>query len=283
MSGYMEAMLVLLAINTILAYSASLPLSTGQLNLGIAGFMAIGAYVSAYLTNEMAFSLWLALPAGGVVAAAIAIAIGLPILRTHGIYLALATFSLGEIIKTVFLNLEVVGGASGYPVAEYMESTTVWAIAIAVFGFMFLLSQSRFSLYLTAIKNDPTVADLFGLNVKRLQLSSIAIGSFLAAIAGGAYAHQFSYVEAQYFSALLNIYIVLFVILGGVQTVYGPLIGAVYFTFLPEVLRFSEEWRFVVFAAFIIFFMAWRSEGIVTSSSIRKLRRFFTRREPVRW
>lgn len=281
MSGYMEAMLVLLAINTILAYSASLPLSTGQLNLGIAGFMAIGAYVSAYLSNELAVTLWLSLPAGGVVAAVVAISIGLPILRTHGIYLALATFALGEIIKTVFLNLEIVGGASGYPVTEYIESNAVWAIAITVFGFMFLLSQTRFSLYLTAIKNDATVADLFGLNVKGLQLTAIAIGAFLAAIAGGVYAHHFSFVEAQYFSALLNIYIVLFVILGGVQTVYGPLIGAIYFTFLPEVLRFSEEWRFVIFAAFIIFFMAWRSEGIVTAANIRKLKRFFTMKRQV--
>lgn len=278
MSGYLEAILVLLAINVILAYSASLPLSTGSLNLGIAGFMAIGAYVSAFLSNELLITLWVAIPAGGLFAAVIAVAIGLPMLRTHGIYLALATFSLGEVIKAVFLNLDIVGGASGYPVDAYIESSTVWAIAIAVIIFMFLLSQTRFFLYLTAIKNDSMVADLFGLNVKGLQLTALALGAFLAGIAGGVYGHHFSYIEAQHFSALLNIYIVLFVILGGVQTVYGPLIGALYFTFVPEVLRFSDEWRFAIFAAFIILFMAWRSEGIITASNTRSISRFFSRK-----
>lgn len=271
MSGYMEGLLVLLAINTILAYSASLPLSTGQLNLGIAGFMAIGAYTSAYLTGELEISLWLALPAGAGLAGAIAAVIGLPLLRTHGIYLALATFSFGEITKAVFLNMDVVGGASGYPVMEFIDSEIVWAVAVAIIAFMLFLSQTRFSLYLTAIKNDNTVADLFGLNTKGLQLAALILGAMVAGIAGGLYAHHFSFVEAQYFNAHLNIFIVLYVLLGGVQTVLGPLFGALFFTFMPEFLRFSDEWRFVMFAGFIILFMAWRPEGVITSRLLRRV------------
>jgi branched-chain amino acid transport system permease protein len=271
MSGYVEGLLVLFAINLILAYSASLPLSTGQLNLGIAGFMAVGAYGSAYLSNELAWSLWLAIPAGAIAAGVVALAIGLPILRTHGIYLALATFSLGEIIKATFLNLEVVGGASGYPVSSYIDAQSVWIIAIAVFLMMLLLSQTRFFVYLTAVKNDAVVADLFGLNTKALQLAALALGAMIAGVAGGAYAHHFSFIEAQYFNAHLNIFIVLFVLLGGVQTVFGPLFGALFFTLVPELLRFSNEWRFVLFAAFIILFMAWRPEGLITSNLLRRL------------
>lgn len=271
MSGYVEAILVLLAINVILAYSASLPLAAGQLNLGIAGFMAIGAYMGAYLTNEHSLSLWFAIPLGGVMAGVIAMMIGVPLLRTHGIYLALATFALGEVIKATFLNLEVVGGASGYPVAEYIPSHVVWIIAIAVTLLVFLLSQTRFSLYLTAIKNDPLVTDLFGVNVKQIQLAALVLGATIAGIAGAVYAHHFSYVEAQYFNAHLNIYIALFVLLGGVQTIYGPLAGAVFFTILPEFLRFGSEWRFAIFATLIILFMAWRPEGLITSRLIRKI------------
>lgn len=277
MSGYLEAILVLLAINVILAYSASLPLAAGQLNLGIAGFMAIGAYCGAYLTNEHGFSLWLAIPCGGALAAVVALCVGLPMLRTHGIYLALATFSLGEIIKATFLNLEVVGGASGYPVIKYISSHSVWFIAIAVVIFMWVLSQTRFALYLTAIKNDHTVTDLFGVNVRALQLAALCLGAAIAGIGGAVYAHQFSFVEAQYFNAHLNIYIALFVLLGGVQTIYGPLVGAMFFTLLPEVLRFGNEWRFAMFAALIILFMAWRPQGLVTSQITRRISGVFGR------
>jgi len=269
MSGYLEGVLVLLSINVILAYAAALPLSAGQLNLGIAGFMAIGAYMSAFLTNEIALSMWLAIPAGAGAAGIVALAVGLPILRTHGIYLALATFSLGEIIKAVFLNLDVVGGASGYAVFDYAGPMAVWLTAIGVVIFMLILSQTRFFLYLTAIKNDATVADLFGLNTRNLQLAALTLGAVIAGIGGGVYAHHFSFVEAQYFNAHLNIFIVLFVLLGGVQTVYGPLFGALFFTAVPELLRFSDEWRFVLFAALIIIAMAWRSEGVITAKLLR--------------
>ena len=273
MSGYLEAILVLLALNVVLAYAASLPLFAGQLNLGIAGFMAIGAYVGAFLTNEFGVALWLALAAGAVMPAVIALAVGLPILRTRGIYLALATLAFGEVVRAVFLNLEIVGGAAGYPVARYADSSVLWAVAAGVTALMLILSRTRFLLYLTAIKNDPVVADLFGVNVKALQLGALTLGAALAGIGGVLYAHYFSYIEAQYFDAALNIHIVLFVILGGTQTVIGPLVGAAFFTLLPEILRAGAEWRFVVFAAFIILFMAIRPEGIVTARLLRSVLR----------
>jgi len=271
MGGYAEGILVLLALNVILAYSASLPLSAGQLNLGIAGFMGIGAYVGAYLTNAFGAALWQAVIAGAGAPALVALAVGLPILRTHGIYLALATLAFGELVRAILLNMEVVGGASGYPVALYADYRAVLLTAALVIAFMLALSRSRFMLYLTAIKNDPLVAELFGINVKALQLGALVLGAALAGIGGVIYAHYFSYIEAQHFSAILSIYIVLFVILGGTQTVIGPLVGAAFFTLLPEVLRSGAEWRFVVFAGFIILFMAIRPEGIVTSQMLRRL------------
>ena len=187
-------------------------------------------------------------------------------------YLALATLALGQILGAVFLNLDIVGAASGYPVITYLEAPAVFGTAIALFVVLAIFSQSRFWLYLTAIKNDATVCDLFGVGVRNIQLAAFAIGGALAGVAGGLYGHHFSYIEAQHFSATLSIYTVLFVILGGTQTIYGPLIGAAFFTFLPEALRASAEWRFVVFAVFIIVFMVLRPQGIVTSAFLRKLR-----------
>ena len=272
MSGYMEAVLVILAINVIMAYAAALPLAAGQLNLGAAGFMAVGAYTSAYLSNELGLPIGIAILAGALAAGLIALLIGIPVLRTHGIYLALATFALGQILGATFLNLDVVGAASGYPVMEFLSAQTVMITAIVLVLLLAVLSQTRFWLYLTAIKNDATVCDLFGIQVRDVQLSAFVLGGMLAGVAGGLYAHHFSYIEAQHFNSTLSIYTVLFVILGGTQTVVGPLLGAAFFTFLPEVLRAAEDWRYVVFALFIIVFMVIRPQGLFTSALMRRIK-----------
>lgn len=271
-SGYIDSLLVILSINVIMAYAAALPLVAGQLNLGAAGFMAVGAYVAAYGSNELGLPIAVAILIGSLVSGVIALVIGVPVLRTSGIYLALATFALGQILVAVFLNLEIVGAAQGYPVFGFIEMPAIALTAIAIVLALFVLSQTRFWLYLTAIKNDPTVCDLFGVEVKNVQLAAFVLGGMLAAIAGGLQAHYLSYIEAQSFGALLSIYTVLFVILGGTQTVVGPLVGAAFFTFLPEVLRAGEEWRYLIFAAFIIGFMVLRPEGMITANMMRRLK-----------
>ena len=271
-SGYIDGLLVILSINVIMAYAAALPLVAGQLNLGTAGFMAVGAYVAAYGSNELGLPIAVAVLIGSVVSGVIALFVGIPVLRTSGIYLALATFALGQILVAVFLNLDIVGAAQGYPVFGFIEMPAIALTTIAIVLALFVLSQTRFWLYLTAIKNDPTVCDLFGVEVKNVQLAAFVLGGMLAAIAGGLQAHYLSYIEAQSFGALVSIYTVLFVILGGTQTVVGPLVGAAFFTFLPEVLRAGEEWRYLIFAAFIIGFMVLRPEGMITANMMRRLK-----------
>ena len=278
-SGYIDSLLVILSINVIMAYAAALPLVAGQLNLGAAGFMAVGAYVAAYGSNELGLPIAVAILIGSLVSGVIALVVGIPVLRTSGIYLALATFALGQILVAVFLNLEIVGAAQGYPVFGFIEMPAIALTAIAIVLALFVLSQTRFWLYLTAIKNDPTVCDLFGVEVKNVQLAAFVLGGMLAAIAGGLQAHYLSYIEAQSFGALVSIYTVLFVILGGTQTVVGPLVGAAFFTFLPEVLRAGEEWRYLIFAAFIIGFMVLRPEGMITANMMRRLKAPLRRKE----
>jgi len=278
MSGYQTGVLIILCFNIMAAYAVYLPLVAGQLNLGIAGFMAVGAYTAAYLTTEMGWSLAAALPTGGAAAGALALVVAVPILRTHGIYLALATFALGQVISAVFLNLEVVGAAAGYQVAVYAPPVAVYSATVAVVLFVVALSQTRFTLYLTAIKNDRLVADLLGLKVRALQVAAFAVGAVIAGIGGGLYAHHFSFIEAQHFSVSLSIYTVLYVLLGGTQTVWGPLVGAIFFSLAPELLRAGESWRYVLFAALIVAFMAVRPQGLVTSSGLRTLLRAVGRR-----
>ncbi|OYW61467.1 MAG: branched-chain amino acid ABC transporter permease [Xanthobacter sp. 17-67-6] len=273
MSGYLTGVLVVLAFNVIAAYAVYLPLAAGQLNLGIAGFMAIGAYASAFLTNEYGVSMWLAIPVGSLLAGLMGVVIGIPVLRTHGIYLAMATFALGQVIAAVFLNLEVVGGAAGYPVTDYAPPVAVFWAAAGVVVLMLYISRTRFALCLTAVKSDATVADLLGVSVRGMQVAAFALGAAVAGFGGGFYAHHFNFIEAQHFNVLLSVFTVLYVLFGGTQTVWGPLVGATFFTLVPELLRASDQWRYAVFAAFIILFMAVRPQGLVTASLFRLFRR----------
>ena len=267
MSGYLESVLVLLAINTILAYAAFLPMVAGQLNLGVAAFVAIGAYSAGYLSQTYDTHPVIAAFAALAVAGVFGWLVAFPVLRTRGIYLALATFALNQVVQGVILNMDVVGGASGYPVPAHIGFGVVATFAAAVVVLMVLLFHTRFGLSVTAVSDDERVADLMGLSVRGLQSAAFTIGAALAGLAGGLYAHHFNYIEAQNYGVLFSIYVVLYVLLGGTQTVWGPLLGAAVFTLLPELLRGSAAWRYVIFAALIILIMAVRPQGVLLRKS----------------
>jgi branched-chain amino acid transport system permease protein len=278
MSGYLEGILVLFAVNTVYAYAAFLPLSAGQLNIGLAGFAAIGAYASAYASNALGWHPLIAIPAGGILSGIIALLVSAPVLRTRGIYLALATFAVGQLVQATILNLEVLGGAAGYPVTAFVRLPVVIGFALAVVVLVWLLYGTRFGLSVTAVHDDERVADLMGIEVRGIQIAAFAIGSAIAGIGGALYAHHFSFIEAQFFNIGLSITVVLYALLGGTQTVLGPLLGAAVFTLLPELLRASASWRYVLFAAGIIVLMALRPQGLVTITQLRRL--FDWRRAP---
>ena len=267
MSGYLESVLALLAINVILAYAAFLPMVAGQLNLGVAAFVAIGAYSAGYLSNSFGMHPVPAALTALAVAALIGWLVAFPVLRTRGIYLALATFALNQLVQGTILNLDVVGGASGYPVPAHIRFPVVAAFAVAVVALVFLAFRTRFGISVTAVCDDERGADLMGLSVRGIQSAAFTAGAALAGLAGALYAHHFNYIEAQNYGVLISIYIVLYVLLGGTQTVFGPLLGAAVFTLLPELLRGSAAWRYVIFACLIIAIMSLRPQGVILKRS----------------
>ena len=278
MSGYFEGVLVLLAVNIVFAYGAFLPLAAGQLNLGLAGFAAIGAYAAAYASNSWSVAPTLAIVLGGLVAGVVALAVAVPVLRTRGIYLALATFAVGQIVQATILNLEIVGGAAGYPVAAFIRVPTIAAFAAVIVIIVAVLFATRFGIAVRALHDDEIAADLMGLHVRAIQVAAFTIGSIIVGMGGGLYAHNFSFIEAQNFNIALSITVVLYVLLGGTQSILGPLVGAAVFTLLPELLRGSQSWRYVVFAAALIVLMALRPQGLVTRAQLRQL--FKVNRQP---
>lgn len=271
MSGYLETVLVMLSINVILAYAAFLPLSAGQVNLGIAGLMAVGAYASAVSGAEWGLPPLLAVGLGMAMAGAVSFVLAFPILRTRGIYMALATLALCECISGIVINTQALGGAAGYPVAGYIEMGWIAGAAVLTCVSVYLLFQTRVGLCLVAVDDDERVADLLGVDVRAVRVAAFTLGGALAGLAGGLYAHYFSFIEGQYFSVLLSVFVVLYVLLGGAKTLIGPFVGAVVFTVLPELLRMGNEWRYAAFALVVIVIMAVRPYGLFVPSTRTRL------------
>lgn len=302
MSGYWAGILSILSINIIFAYGIFLPVATGQLNLGGAGFQALGAYAVAYLASTMGLPIAVNVAIGMALAGGIAFLIAFPILRTRGVYLVLATFAFAEVVAGLILNSETLGGAMGMSVPDFID----WYVPVIVAGFVtvfvFYLMSTRLGLTMRATHDDEVVTDLMGVSVRGVKVTAFAIGGALAGLAGGLYANVFSFVEIQGFNAMVSIYVLLYVLLGGTQTAWGPLVGATFFTLLPEALRSilpaiksflaglagvegpipppDDSWRFVILGLFTVGMMALRPEGLITRTMVERLR--FRRREPTK-
>jgi branched-chain amino acid transport system permease protein len=270
MSGYATQIAAVLIVNIVAAYSAYMPLACGQLNLGIAGFMAIGAFTSAILSSY-GVTLSVSILCGTCASTIAGFAISLPVLRARGIYLTIATLAFSEIVSAILLNLNVVGGASGFVVADHMSVAPMLGTMMIVLAAVAWLSSTRFGLCMTAVRNDGRGAAVFGVRVRRMEVAALTIGAGFAGVAGALYAHHFNYLEAQHFNVLLSTYAVLYALLGGLQTPFGPLIGAVVFTLVPEFLRSTDQWRYVGFGVCIVLLMLLRPEGLLTRRLIRQL------------
>lgn len=271
MSGYWSQVIAILLVNIMVAYAAYMPLACGQLNLGTAGFMAIGAYTSAVLSGQ-GWSLPGSILCGTAAATIAGLLISYPVLRARGIYLTIATLAFSEVVVALLLNIRGVGSASGMVVVNHI---TIWPMLLAtaaVVGIVAWLGSTRFGLSLTAIRNDNQGTAVFGVGVRGAEVTAFTIGSAFAGIAGAIYAHHFNYIEAQHFNVVLSTYAVLYALLGGLQTPAGPLLGALLFTLVPELLRSTDEWRYVGFGASIVLLMVLRPEGLLTRALVHDLR-----------
>jgi branched-chain amino acid transport system permease protein len=281
MSGYLSGILAQLLINVVVAYSVFLPASAGLLNLGAAGFVLIGGYLGGALTAKLGVPLLLAIPAAGLAAALVAFLISFPILRTRGVYMVLATFAFAEVVGGVFLNIEALGGASGLSVSAYAGLPVVLPATILVVVFVAWLLSTRLGLAMRAVHDDDNVATLFGVNLRMTQVVAFTLGGMLGGIGGALHVHQFNFIDVQTTGVLFSIYVLLYVLMGGTQTAWGPIAGAAFFTAVPEILRtvskldptlkFLEGGRYIVFGLAVVAIMTLRPEGLVTRTLVERL------------
>jgi branched-chain amino acid transport system permease protein len=266
-----------IGINIILAVSLNLINGyTGQFSLGHAGFMAVGAYTAAVITNQfgelnafLSGAVFLgALLAGGLLAAIAGLLVGIPTLRLRGDYLAIVTLGFGEIIRVIFQNMQSVGGARGLSVMHGWTNF-FWAFGFAAVTVYVVtaLVHSTYGRGFIAVRDDEVAASAMGISTTKYKVTAFVVGAFFAGIAGGLYAHSKQFITPGGFGFMQSIAIVVMVILGGMGNTIGVIIAAILLTLLPEFLRPVAEYRMIIYSLLLIILMLTRPQGLF---SLRK-------------
>lgn len=227
-----------IGINALLALSVYATLSCGQLALSSAGFMAIGAYAATLLTLNAQLPFPLALGAAAALPALVAVPLGLPVLRIRGVFLAIATVAFGEVVRLGLVNWDYVNGAQG--IVAIPQLTSLWMIYLALALALLVLGRlrgSKWGFALEAIREDEPAARTMGIHTTAYKLAMLVLGAALAGLAGGLEAHFTFMVAPNGFTFGRVVDMLVFAVVGGIGTCWGPVIGAAFLTLLPELLR----------------------------------------------
>jgi branched-chain amino acid transport system permease protein len=271
---YHARILVNCGIAMLLAMSLNLVNGcAGQFSLGHAGFMAVGAYTGATVTVLLGahlpflvswFGAGVATVAGGLVAAVAGYLVGLPSLRLRGDYLAIVTLGFGEIIRIVILNVPALGGAVGLPgIPRLANFFWVYAWVVVTFVVLKRLIESSYGRAILAIREDEVSAQAMGIDVARYKVFAFVVSSFFAGVAGALFAHYQGFIDPNGFNFQRSVEVVIMVVIGGMGSLSGSILGAILVTLLPEMLRVFDKYRLVIFPALLILMMLLRPMGIL--------------------
>ena len=253
-----------LGVNGLLALSMYVVLALGQLSIGQAAFMGLGAYVSALLTVKLGVAFPLVMLAAMIVPALAALVVGTPTLRLSGVYLALATIGLGEVQRIVFINAELTGGAlglSGIPTKGGLVSI-YGGLALALVAFVFV-ARSKIGRAMEAMREDELAAGALGVDLPAYKLGALVVSAMLAGLAGALNAHVSSFISPGDYGFDAAVTILSFALLGGIGSPFGPVLGAVILTLLPEVLRPLADYKTVVNGAIIVIAVIFMPRGLL--------------------
>ena len=263
-SPFVQSILIFGGINAILALSLYLPFSGGQLSLAQGGFMAIGAYTSAVLTKNFGIPFGLSLIGGAVLSSAVGVGVGFPALRIKGIYLLLITLGFNEVIRVFFLNFKYTGAVGGLGgISPLTNLFNLYLVLILLILFFHRFQNSRLGRALRAISQDQDAAEARGVPLTQMKTFAFGAGAFIAGLAGGFYAHFVMFIESGTFGFQRSLEAMIFVILGGSQIFYGPILGAFLVTIIPESFRFLQKFRFEIFGVCLVLMMVLRPRGIL--------------------
>ncbi|MDR1966269.1 MAG: branched-chain amino acid ABC transporter permease [Synergistaceae bacterium] len=277
-SDYMLHVLVLIGLYVILAESLNIVVGfTGQFSLGHAGFWAVGSYVSALLLIRLGLSFWTATLISMAAGYLMGIVLGLPAMRLKGDYLCIVTLGFGEIVRVFATNLEVTRGPMGLPGIPVPEIAGFsfdseksmyylsWACALATIYVAAKMRHSRFGRALMSVRDDELAAVSLGVNMTYYKVQAFGLGGMFAALAGALYASWATFISPDVFQFSDSANIFCMMILGGLGTIAGPVLGAFLLAGLPEVLRQFAEFRLIILGLLMIVLMIYRPGGILGS------------------
>lgn len=277
-NSFYEITIATICINVILAVSLNLVTGfTGQFSLGHAGFMSIGAYVCAIITMQMNSTLGFLIGtiAGALAAAFVGILIGIPTLRLKGDYLAIATLGLAEIIRVVFLNMEITNGAAGLNgIPRFTNWLWLCFFTVATIILINNFIKSSHGRACISIREDEIAAESMGINTTKYKVMAFAIGAFFAGIAGALYSSYFYFLKPDLFGFLKSIDILVIVVLGGMGSLTGSVIAAILLAVLTTFLQSFTAVRMIVYAALLVAIMIFRPQGIMGTKEVNDLFKF---------
>lgn len=277
-SKFQLSILLLVGISAIVCVGLNLLVgNTGQISLGHAAFFGIGAYASAILTGDHGWDAAAAACAGVVASCVIALAVGWPILRLKDNYLAMATLGVGVVLYLVLVHeLPITGGPDGRPVDRVVihgvrlsgELTWYWIIAAAlVLGVWAAenLSCSPWGLALKAIHASEPASAAVGINVHALKVAVFVFSAALAALAGSLYAHAYAFVTPDLAGFMHSIEFIVMIVIGGLGSVYGGVIGAAIVVVLPQVLTVAKDYEQLIFGLMLMTLAFVMRRGVLPS------------------
>lgn len=284
-NSFYEITLATICINIILAVSLNLVTGfTGQFSLGHAGFMSIGAYVGALINIEMnsTYGFLIGIIAGAIAAALVGILIGIPTLRLKGDYLAIATLGMAEIIRVVFLNMEITNGAAGLNgIPRYTNWLWLFvftALTVILINNFIRSSQGRACI---SIREDEIAAESMGVNTTRYKVMAFAIGAFFAGIAGSLYSSYFYFIKPSIFGFMKSIDILVIVVFGGMGSITGSVIAAIVLAVLTTFLQAYSELRMIIYALLLVVIMLFRPQGLLGTKEITDLFKYRKKGEKI--
>lgn len=270
-SRYYLGIIIFICINIVLATSLNLATGfLGQLALGHAGFMAIGAYVSAITAISLkgtglpnTVMLLISLLLAGIFAGVIGIAIGIPALRLKGDYLGIITLGFGEVIRVFINNIKMTGGAQGLTgIPRISNIDNVFWITVIVVTILYTLTNSRHGRAIISIREDEIAAEAVGIQTTKYKVMGFAIAAFFAGIGGGMYAHYIAFLDPNTFNFMRSVEILVIVVLGGMGSLTGSVIAAIVLTILPEALRDFANYRLLIYSGLLVIMMIFRPQGL---------------------
>ena len=251
-------------INALLGLSMYVVLAVGQLSLGQAAFMGLGAYSSALMSLRLDLPFAFVLPAACAAPVGFALLVGGPTLRLSGVYLAIATIGLGEVLRAVWLNLPITGGAMGLSgIPERAGPGLIYGALALALAVLWLLGRSSVGRAMEAMREDETAAAVMGVNVRRYRLAALVASAVLAGLAGALDAHSTDFIGPNQYGFEPAVTILSYALLGGIATPAGPVLGAVVLTLLPELLGGIAGVRLVLNGLIIVASVLFLPRGLL--------------------